>query len=143
MTKTQVAQNEAPTQKIDKNLAWLQEEMDNLQADDFIDFRIAVDGTISQGHVKDRRTLAPTGPGHKFKIKNKNGNGLTLHNISFGWQKEVPLADNNGNVYDYVISNVVGHDFDEYYTLAEQVVKDGSQWLVVREKELQQKKRSR
>ena len=113
----------------------LQEALDNLSPDDHIDLRITPEGDYTLGHYKNRRTLEKTGEGHQFKIKNVNGEGLTLHNTYYGWQRHVDLKDNMNQVYDTVVQNAVGYDFEGFYKSAEKAVMDGAAWLAEREKE--------
>lgn len=124
MTAAKLTEKELNHKPSKDDKDWLQREMDSLPADDFLDFRIDEDGTITKGHYESRMKLKQTSLGSKFKIKNVNGKGLSLHNISWGWHSEEVIATGAT-----VKKNHVGFDFEGEPKTAEQVADMGSKWL--------------
>ena len=113
----------------------LQSAMDNTVNGERLEFRIDLMGNATEGHYKSRKHLEPTGNGFKFRITNTEGR-LSLRNLDYGYLKQIELKDEHGNVYSTVEQNAQGHDFDEQpYKNAEDVIKDATAWLKVREKE--------
>lgn len=120
-----------------------------------VEFRLTPDGEVIEGFWKNKGKLIPTGAGFKFTLRRVKGipfikpNGqqefkedsrgeerYLIKNHDYGWQKATPVQDESGEVYDTVISNAQGFDFENFpYQNPESAIEAAKSWLSERERQ--------
>ena len=126
---------------------------ENIPEGKTLGFRMTPEGEITKGHWVNKGKLKPTGEGYKFTLKSKRGFtvrkptgelsfqedsrgelGYLLKNLDYGWEKVTPITDESGVVYDNVVKNAQGHDFDSmHFKSIDSALSAAKDWLEERE----------